>query len=327
MAKLQWDAASQRKVEYGISKGVLYPRGEAGVAWNGLIAVTEKPSGGDVVKLYADNQQYASFRSFEKYEATIEAYMYPEEFGKCDGSLKVAEGVKIGQQKRLPFDFCYRTEIKVASDSIYDHPYKLHLVFNATAAPSERNYQTLNESPDVTTFSWDVQSMPFIINGHNGASTLVIDSTEVDRIKMEELESILYGLNGEPPRMPNPDEILELLKRLDLHRLLMDVFTISGDWIWDTFNIIEDTVPIAIYREAQRHVYCEPEPGTEYIRPSIAYKLLSENENGQRKYMIIVVDTANPSDVVQVLKSKLTLHGEEVIRSGDTYYYTYTLYI
>lgn len=327
MAKLQWDAANQRKVEYGISKGVLYPRGGPGVAWNGLTAVNEKPKGAEVVKLYADNVQYASLRSFETYEGTIEAYMYPEEFGECDGSVKVANGVKIGQQKRKPFDFCYRTEIKVASDSIYDHPYKLHLVFNATASPSERNYQTMNDSPDAMLMSWEIQSMPFIINGHKGASTLVIDSTEVDRIKMEALEDILYGRTGEPPRMPDPDEVVQLLQRLDLHRLLMNAFTISGKWVWDTFNFREDTVPIAIDREAKRHIYSEPEPGTQYIRPSIAYKLLSENEDGRRKYMLIVVDTANPSDVCAYLKTQLDLRGEEIVKSGDTYYYTYTLYI
>jgi len=327
MAILKWDAANQRKVEYGLSKGVLYPRGKPGVAWSGLTAVNEKPNGAEVVKLYADNVQYASLRSFETYEATIEAYTYPEEFGECDGSVKIADGVKIGQQKRKPFDFCYRTETKTASDSVYDHPYKLHLVFNATASPSERNYQTLNDSPEAMQLSWDIESMPFVINGHKGASTLVIDSTEVDRIKMEELEKILYGLDGEPPRMPNPDEVIQLLQRLDLHRLLMNVFTMSGKWVWDTFNFCIDTVPIAIDREAQKHIYCEPEPGTQYIKPSIAYKLLSENEDGRRKYMLIVVDTDNPSAVAQYLKTQLDLRGEEITRSGDTYYYSYTLYI
>lgn len=327
MAILKWDAANQRKVEYGLSKGVLYPRGGHGVAWNGLIAVNEKPKGGDVVKLYADNVQYASFRAFETYEATIEAYTYPDEFGECDGSVKVADGIKIGQQKRKPFDFCYRTEIKVASDSVYDNPYKLHLVFNATASPSERNYQTLNDSTDAMSLSWDIQSMPFIINGHKGASTMVIDSTEVDRIKMEALEDILYGRNGELPRMPDPDEVVRLLQRLDLHRVLMEAFTRSGNWVWDTFNFLEDTVPIAIDREAMRHIYNEPEPGTEYIHPSVAYKLLNENEDGRRKYMLIVIDTDNPSNIAEYLKTQLDLRGEEIIRSGSTYYYTYTLYI
>jgi len=327
MAILNWDAPSQRKVEYGISKGVLYPRGGPGVAWNGLTAVREKSKGGDVVKLYADNVQYASFRSFESYEATIEAFMYPDEFGECDGSVKVADGVKIGQQKRKPFDFCYRTEIKVASDSIYDQPYKLHLVYNATASPSERNYQTLNESPEALEFSWDIHTMPFVLNGHKGASTLVIDSTEVDRIKMEALEKILYGLGDEPPRMPDPDEVVKLLQRLDLQRLLMTVINRTGQWLWDPFNFRTDTVPIAIDRESQRHIYCEPEPGTQYVTPSIAYKLLSEEANGLRKYMIVVVDTANPSNIVADLKTQLNLTGEEVTRVENTYYYSYILNI
>lgn len=327
MAILNWDAPSQRKVEYGISKGVLYPRGGSGVAWNGLTAVNEKAKGGDIVKLFADNVQYASLRSFESYEATIEAYMYPEAFGECDGSVKVADGVKIGQQKRRPFDFCYRTEIKTASDSVYDHPYKLHLVYNATASPSERNYRTLNESPEAMQFSWGIHTMPFVLNGHKGASTLVIDSTEVDQIKMEALEKILYGYGDEPPRMPDPDEIVQLLQRLDLHRLLMTVINRTGQWLWDPFNFRVDTVPIAIDRESQRHVYSEPEPGTQYIVPSIAYKLLSEEASGLRRYMIVVVDAANPSNIVADLKSQLNLTGEEVTRVGNTYYYSYILNI
>lgn len=327
MTQLLWDLPKQRRVEYGISRGVLYPKGKAGVVWNGLTAVNEKPKGAEVVKLYADNIQYASFRSFESYEATIEAYTYPDEFGECDGSVKIADGVKVGQQKRKPFDFCFRTEIKTAADSIYDHPYMLHLVFNATALPSEANYQTLNDSPDATQFSWDVQTMPFVINGHKGASTMLIDSTKVDKIKMDELEKILYGLGDEPPRMPDPDEVVNLLKRLDLHRLLMDVVNKDGKWLWDTFNFREDTVPIAIDRESQRHVYCEPETGTQYIKPSIAYKLVSEEANGQRNYVLVVVDTANPSSIIEDLKTQLTLTDEEIITSDGTYYYTYNLTI
>lgn len=327
MAILNWDAASQRRVEYGISKGVLYPRGRDAAAWNGLISVSERPSGGEEIALHADNQKYASFRSFESFEATIEAYMYPEAFAECDGSISVADGVKIGQQKRRPFDFCYRTEIATAADSIYDHGYMLHLVYNATAAPSEKNYQTMNESPDAMTLSWDLECMPFIVNGHKGASTITIDSTKVDRIKLEAIEAILYGENGEDPRMPDPDEIVRLLQRLDLHRTLMNFFAASGDWIWDTFNFLEDTVPIAIDREAQRHIYSEPEPGTQYIRPAVAYSLLSENEGGRRKYLLVVIDTANPSDYATALKAELDLRGEEVVRSGDTYYYSYSLYI
>lgn len=327
MAMLKWDQNGQRKVEYGLSRGVLYPRGRDGVAWNGLTAVSEKPKGGDLVSLHADNQKYATLRSFEQYEATIEAYMYPEEFAECDGSVAVADGVKIGQQKRRPFDFCYRTELLTGGDNIYEHPYKLHLVFNATASPSERNYQTMNESPDATEFSWDLQCMPFTINGHRAASSIVIDSTEVDRIKLDALEDILYGRTGEPPRMPDPDEIVQLLQRLDLHRVLVNVFSVSGNWLWDTFNFREDTVPIAIDRESERHIYYEPESGTQYIRPSIAYSLISENDNGRRKYMLVVIDTEYPSQYVTALQAQLELVGEEVIHSGDTYYYSYSLYI
>jgi hypothetical protein len=144
---------------------------------------------------------------------------------------------------------------------------------------------------------------------------------------MEALEKILYGDGDEPPRMPDPDEVVKLLQRLDLHRLLMNVINRTGQWVWDTFNFRTDTVPIAIDRESQRRIYCEPEPGTQYIKPSIAYRLLSEEANGVRRYMLIVIDTANPSSIVADLKTQLNLTGEEIVKSGDTYYYSYILNI
>lgn len=325
MATLKWDATGQRKVENGVSKGVLYPLGKSGVAWNGLTAVSEKTTGGEIVELHADNHRYGSFRTYDEFEATIEAYTYPEEFAECDGSVTVADGVKIGQQRRRPFDFCYRTEVYTDAENHYDHEYRIHLIYNATASPSERNYKTLNDSPEAIQFSWDLQCMPFSIKGRRAASTIILDSRAIDRIKLEALEKILYGHDDVAPRMPSPEEIVKLIQRLDLHRIFMDVFARSGDWIWDTFNFREDTVPIAIDREAERHIYNEPASGTEYIKPAIAYSLLSESDDGVRTYMVIVVDTVNPSSHVAELKTKLDLHGEEIIKSGDSYYYTYTL--
>lgn len=327
MAMLKWDATGQRRVEAGISRGVLYPRGKSGVAWNGLTAVHERPSGAEEVGLFADNLKYASFRSSERFEATVEAYIYPEEFSECDGSVTVTDGVKIGQQKRLPFDLCYRTEIFTDTDSIFTDNYKIHLVYNATASPSERNHQTLNDSPDAMEMSWELQCMPFIINGHRAASTIVLDTTKADRIKIEAIEKILYGSPDSNPRMPDPDEVVQLLKRLDLHRVFLDAFSQKGQWIWDTFNFREDTVPIAIDRESERHIYNEPAPGTEYVRPAIAYSLLSEEPNGQRRYMIVVVDTNRNSEYAAYLKTRLDLTNEEITKSGDTYYYSYILYI
>lgn len=327
MALLQWDAPHQRKIENGVSRGVLYPKGKNGVVWNGLIAVSERPTGAEVVNLYADNHKYGSLRTFEGLDATIEAYMYPEEFGECDGSMKVANGVKLGQQRRLPFDFCYRTEVFTAADNVYEQKYKLHLIYNATASPTDRNYQTTNESPDAVSMSWELHCMPFTIEGKRAASTIVIDSSEADRIKVEALEKILYGYGGEPPRMPSPDEVIKLIKRLDLHRIFLDVISKSGKWVWDTFNFREDTVPIAIDRESERHLYNEPESGTEYYLPAIAYSLLSESDKGLRKYMVIVADKDKPSQLVTDLKAVLDLTGEEIITVGGTHYFTYTLYI
>lgn len=327
MAMLKWDAHGKRKVENGVSKGVLYPHGKTGVVWNGLIAVSEKASGGDNVALYADNHQYGSIRTYENYEATIEAYMYPEEFSECDGSRTVTDGVKIGQQNRLPFDFCFRTEIFTDTGDRFGNAYKIHLVYNATASPSEVNYNTLNDSPDAVRFSWDIHCIPFLVRGSRAASTIVLDSSEADRIKMEAIEKILYGTGGEPPRMPSPDEVLRLIKRLDLHRIFMDLFTRSGKWVWDTFNFVSDTIPIAIDREAERHVYNEPEQGTVYNLPAVAYSMLSESADGVRNYMVIVADTARPSEYVEALKTELDLRNEEVLQSEGVYYYTYTLNI
>lgn len=327
MALLNWGAATQRKVEFGVSKGVLYPLGRKGVVWNGLTGVQERTKGGETVDLYADNHKYGSLRTYDEFEATIQAYIYPEEFQECDGAVKVSDGIQIGQQKRLPFDFCYRTEIKNAAGNGHLDGYKIHLIYNATASPSDRTYNTLNDSPEATEFSWDLHCIPFTVRGERAASTVVIDSTQADRIKVEALEKILYGHDDVDPRMPSPDEVFQLIRRLDLHRVFMDVFAKSGKWIWDTFNFREDTVPIAIDREAERHIYNEPASGTQYIIPAIAYSLLSESEDGLRKYMVIVADEANPSLYVTDLKSKLNLIGEEIIKSGDVYYYTYTLFI
>lgn len=327
MALLNWGAATQRKVEYGVSKGVLYPLGRKGVVWNGLTAVHERAKGGEEVKLFADNQNYASLRTFDEFDATIEAYMYPEEFQECDGSVKVTDGVRIGQQQRLPFDFCYRTEIKTVAGNGHLDGYKLHLIYNATASPSDRTFNTMNDSPDAVMFSWDLHCIPFTVKGARAASTIVIDSTQADRIKVEALEKILYGHDDVDPRMPSPEEVFSLIRRLDLHRVFVDVFAKSGNWIWDTFCFRDDSVPLVIDREAERHVYNEPASGTQYYLPAIAYSLLSEREDGLRNYMVIVADTQNPSPYVAELRNRLDLIDDDVVKSGDVYYFTFTLFI
>lgn len=215
MSKLTWDGQGQKKYESGVSKGVLYLKNNAtpakwvGVAWNGLTSVTESPEGAEKTDLYADNIKYASMRSAETFGGTIEAYTYPEEFGVCNGEASLTDGVSIGQQTREAFGLCYRTE--QGNDESPNYGYKLHLVYNCTCSPSERAYETINDSPDAITFSWEFDSTPVAVADHKATSILVIDSTafttEALKAKLALIEDALYGTSSEDPYLPTPDWI------------------------------------------------------------------------------------------------------------------------
>lgn len=214
MSKLVWDATGERFYETGVKQGVLYIPTDGvyskGVAWNGLINVTESPSGAEATPLYADDIKYLNLMSNEEFGCTIEAYTYPKEFGECDGSAELAKGVNIGQQTRKTFGFCYRTTLgnDVAGN---DYGYKLHLVYGALAAPSEKGYASINDSPEAITFSWEITTTPVAVAGFKPTSHIEIDSTTADAKKLAELEAILYGGNDAEPRMPLPDEIKTLM--------------------------------------------------------------------------------------------------------------------
>lgn len=214
MSKLVWDQVGERLYETGTKKGVLYPfEGNAyakGVAWNGLTAVTESPSGAEATAIYADDIKYLNLRSAEEFGATIEAYTYPDEFAECDGSAYIAPGIKIGQQKRKMFGFSYTTTLGNDTEGD-DHGYKIHLVYGATASPSEKSYQTINDSPEAITFSWEVATTPVEVKGFKPTATLEIDSTKVDADKLKALEDILYGSENAEPRLPLPDEVVTLV--------------------------------------------------------------------------------------------------------------------
>ena len=217
MAKLVWDKTGDRLYETGVKNGVLYiPTAgvySKGVAWNGLTAVTESPSGAEATALYADDTKYLSLMSTEEFGATIEAYTYPDEFAACDGSAELADGVMIGQQKRSPFGLCDKTTIGNDTEG-NDHGYKLHIIYGALAKPSERAYATINDSPEAITFSWEITTTPVNVTGAKPTASLVIDSTKADPSKLAALEDILYGKDGEPasePRLPLPDEIKTLM--------------------------------------------------------------------------------------------------------------------
>ena len=223
MSKLVWDQTGERYYETGVKQGVLYPQAAGGtypkgVAWNGLTAVTESPSGAEATALYADDIKYLNLISAEEFGATIEAYTYPDEFAQCDGSAALATGVSIGQQSRKAFGLCYRTTLGNDVDG-NDFGYKLHIIYNALAAPSEKAYATINDSPEAITFSWEVTTTPVNVTGFKPTASITIDSTKVDKTKLASLEEILYGKDapsnggeGTDPRLPLPNEIAELMK-------------------------------------------------------------------------------------------------------------------
>lgn len=215
MSKLVWDQTGERIYETGVKNGVLYVQGvggtyDKGVAWNGLTAVTESPSGAEATPLYADDIKYLNLMSNEEFGATIEAYTYPEEFAECDGSASIAKGVYIGQQARKTFGLSYRTVIGNDVDS-NDYGYKLHLIYGALAAPSEKAYATINDSPEAITFSWEITTTPVNVKGFKPTASVTIDSTKVEAEKLAALEAILYGTEEKEARLPLPDEIATLM--------------------------------------------------------------------------------------------------------------------
>lgn len=223
MSRIKWDNTGERLYETGVKNGVLYPiqtggTYSKGVAWNGLTAVTESPSGAEATPLYADDIKYLNLMSNEEFGCTIEAYTYPDEFAECDGSAALAEGVMIGQQKRKTFGLCYRTSLGNDVDGT-DYGYKLHLVYGCLAAPSEKAYATINDSPEAITFSWEVSTTPVNVTGFKPTSCITIDSTKANSEKLTALEEILYGKDAGPdgspaatePRLPLPDEVATLM--------------------------------------------------------------------------------------------------------------------
>lgn len=216
MAKLVWDATGEKKYETGVDHGVIYPMegGEypKGYVWNGLTSVSESPEGAEATDLWADNIKYASFRSAEQYKGTIEAYMYPKEFAICDGTASPIEGMTVNLQPRKPFGMVYRT--KYGSDTDPEG-YKLHLVYGMTASPSEKTYETVNDSPDAITFSWEFDTVPVNMTGYNPTSLIIIDSTTTDPTCLAALEDVLFGSLESEARLPLPDEVKTLLTPAD----------------------------------------------------------------------------------------------------------------
>ena len=216
MPRLEWDKIGEHVYETGVDHGVLYPiqadnTYSKGVAWNGLTGVTQSPSGADETKIFADNIKYLSLRAAEDFGATITAYTYPDEWAACDGSAEVATGVVIGQQTRKTFGFSYRTLVGNDTNGT-DYGYKIHLIYGATASPSERAYNTVNESPEAIEFSWEMSTVAVDVPGFKPAAHLEVDSTKADAAALKALEDILYGTDSAEARLPLPREVMEIFE-------------------------------------------------------------------------------------------------------------------
>lgn len=265
MAKLTWDNVGERLYETGVDHGVLYIPSAAGtyddgVAWNGLTTVTESPSGAESNAIYADNIKYLNLISYEEFGATIEAYTYPEEFGQFDGTAAPAAGILVGQQARRSFGLSYRTRVGNDVDGS-DWGYKIHLIYNATAAPSEKAYATINDSPEAITFSWELTTTPVSAGDTLKPTALItVDSTKVDNAALQELEDVLYGTDGVDPRLPTPVDVLALFEgtitevtptaptyNAGTHVITIPTvtgveYTVGGEVVTGTVTITEDTV-------------------------------------------------------------------------------------
>lgn len=217
MSRIEWDKTGEKYYETGTDRGVLYPQTGAsgaygkGVPWNGLTGITESPGGAEATDLWADNTKYGTLRSAETYSGTVEAYTYPEEFEQCDGSKELLPGVTIGQQKRIPFGLSFRTMIGSDASSEGEDHYKLHLVYGATASPSERAYSTVNDSPEAITFSWEFETVPVNVEGGNPTSCLMIDTRKVEKVAVAAIEKVLYGDEESEPRLPLPNEVASII--------------------------------------------------------------------------------------------------------------------
>lgn len=243
--RLTWDRVGNRLYETGVDRGVLYPATGSGygngIPWNGLTAVNENPTGAESSKQYADNIPYLNLVSAEQFGATIEAFTYPPEFAECDGSVQVANGIMIGQQTRKTFGFAYRT--KVGNDLVgQDFGYKLHLVYGCTAAPSAKNYGTVNESPEAINFSWEVTTTPVDVPGYKPTATFTIDSTLCSPSALKKLEDIIYGSETTEARLPMPKEIIEIGLTPDAVTITLSLPSGSDDLLGQTVDALESNL-------------------------------------------------------------------------------------
>lgn len=248
MTRLLWDQIGEHVYETGVDYGVLYLQTagvyDQGYVWNGLTTVTESPSGGEATAIYADNIKYLNILSVEEFGGTIEAYTYPDEFAECDGTVVPSPGVNVGQQNRRGFGFCYRTLLGDDVDGTA-RGYKLHLVWSCLAAPSEKAYSTVNDSPEAIAFSWEFWTTPVPVTGYKPTSSITIDSSKVDATALTALEDLLYGTVGSDPSLPLPDEVLALFAGT-----ITEVTTVAPTYVSATDIVTIPSVTGVIYKVA-----------------------------------------------------------------------------
>lgn len=215
MSRIRWDRPGERYYETGVDRGVLYTANDfggynTGVPWNGLSSVNESPDGAEPNPIYADNMKYLNLMSAEEFKGTIEAYTYPNEWAECDGSVEMVPGVTIGQQDRRGFGLCYRTIL--GNDTLGNkYGYKIHIAYGGKAQPSEKANETVNDTPEANTFSWEFDTTPIEIEGFQPSALLIVDSTNVDATNLKALEDILYGTSSSEPRLPLPEEVADII--------------------------------------------------------------------------------------------------------------------
>lgn len=247
MTRIVWDDTGERLYETGVNQGVLYLLDSdgafsSGIAWNGLSAVNESPSGGEPNSIYADNIKYLELMSTEEFGCSIEAYTYPEEFEECDGSAEIATGVTIGQQPRKKFGFCYKT--KIGNDILGEaYGYKLHLIYNCLAQPTDKGYQTINDSPEAITFSWEIKTTPVSVSNNNPTASLVIDSTKVAAGKLANLEAVLYGVNADAFDATSTYAVGDYCTKDTKTYVCITAITTAGAWDADDWSEVSNPGP------------------------------------------------------------------------------------
>lgn len=259
MSRLVWDDVGDRLYETGVRNGVLYLKDSygaypEGVAWNGLTSITEKPSGADVTKIYADDTKYLNLTAAEEFGATIEAYTYPEAFSECDGSSELADGVIVGQQSRKAFGLCYRTVLGNDIDG-ESHGYKLHLIYGATASPSEKQYQSINDSPEAITFSWDVETVPVKVTGFKPTSIITIDSTKCNATKLAALEAKLYGVSAEEFSATETYAVGDYVTHQTKTYICTTAVTTAGTWSESNWSEVPNDGPQLPLPDAVKEIF------------------------------------------------------------------------